>query len=217
MKKFILNWLSCWLYVITMLSGIILGITISNWQVWDLQTKLFAFATALLPLHVLEEWHFPGGFHVMYNLMKKSNKPDSYPMNQLTDMLTNFLGVIFGCVVLFIGVNPVFMVMQLFLCCAEIFGHTSGGIFSLKYFQGKRTIYNPGLLTTIFGYLPLAIGIIISFFVFKAPTFIEIIIALLCSMILGYFSLPLPEKLFKDLNTPYGFTWGDGYFSKFNK
>ena len=216
MKKFILTWLSCWLYVIVLISGIILGLTINNFQIWDLQTKLFAFATALLPLHVLEEWRFPGGFHVMYNLMKKSNKPDSYPMNQLTDMLTNFIGVIFGCVVLFVGVNPIFMVMQLFLCCAEIFGHISGGIFSLKYFKGKKTIYNPGLFTTIFGYLPLAILIIISFFTIKAPTISEIIIALISSLFLGYLSLPLPEKLFKDLSTPYGFNWGDGYFSKFN-
>ena len=52
-------WLSAWLYVITLIAGIILGAVFVNWNVWDLQTKTFAFATALLPLHVLEEWHFP--------------------------------------------------------------------------------------------------------------------------------------------------------------
>ena len=136
------KWLSCCLYVMIGISGIILGITFCKWSVWTLQDKIFAFATVLLPLHVLEEWYFPGGFHTMYNLMAKSDCLDRYPMNQMSDMWTNLIGVIFGCIVLTVGVSPFFCVMQLFLCCAEIFGHFSGGIFLKKTFKdkGKRTI-----------------------------------------------------------------------------
>lgn len=132
MKRIGKKWLSCWLYLMIGISGIILGITFCKWPVWTLQDKLFAFATALLPLHVLEEWYFPGGFHTMYNLMAKSDCPDRYPMNQMSDMWTNLIGVIFGCIVLAAGVSPFFCAMQLFLCCAEIFGHFSGGIFLKK-------------------------------------------------------------------------------------
>lgn len=132
------KWLSCWLYVMIAVTGIIIGIAICKWTDWTLQNKLFALATALLPLHVLEEWHFPGGFHTMYNLMAKSDCPDRYPMNQMSDMWTNLIGVIFGCVVLAVGVSPFFCVMQLFLCCAEIFGHFSGGIFLKKHLKIKE-------------------------------------------------------------------------------
>lgn len=145
MEKIGKKWLSCWLYVMVAVTGIIIGVTICKWTQWTLQDKLFAAATALLPLHVLEEWYFPGGFHTMYNLMAKSDCPDRYPMNQMSDMFTNLIGVLFGCIVLIVGVSPFFCVMQLFLCCAEVFGHFSGGIFLKKTFKGKgkRTIYSP--------------------------------------------------------------------------
>lgn len=212
-------WLSCWLYVITLISGIILGVTAAKWNVWDLQTKIFAFATALLPIHVLEEWRFPGGFHTMYNLMAGSEDVDRYPMNQLSDMWTNFIGVIFGCIVLSVGVNPFFAVMQLFLCAAEMFGHTNGGIFAYKKFRnaGKKTIYNPGLFTTVFGYLPVTIGLIVSFFKEQAPTWWQAVLAILCGMALGAFSLQGMEKICKDENSPYGYTWGNGYFERYLK
>ena len=190
-----------------------------NWSVWNVQTKLFASATALLPIHVLEEWHFPGGFHTMYNLMKGSDAAhtDRYPMNQLSDMWTNFIGVVFGCIVLLVGVNPVFLIMQLFLCCAEVVGHFTGGFFVLNRFKdkGKKTIYNPGLFTTIFGYIPIAVGIIMVFVNIQTPTAMEIIIGLLCSIILGAFSLKIVEKICMNENSPYRFTWGSGYFGKY--
>lgn len=216
MKKIGKLWLSIWLYVMALISGIIIGVTICNWQVWSLQETIFAFATALLPLHVLEEWYFPSGFHTMYNLMAKSSNPDRYPMNQMSDMFTNLIGVIFGCVVLVVGVNAFFCVMQLFLCCAEVFGHFSGGVYLYRQFKskGKRTLYSPGMATTIFGYIPIAVGIVVSFFTQSAPTVIEFIVAIVCGMLLGGVSLNLPEKLLKDENTPYAYTWGDGYLSK---
>lgn len=217
MKKIGKCWLDLWLYLMILVSGLVIGITICNWPVWSLQQKLFAVATALLPFHVLEEWHFPGGFHTMYNLMAKSSQPDSYPMNQMSDMLTNLIGMIFGCMVLLVGVNPFFCVMQLFLCCAEMFGHFSGGLFLYRRFKskGKRTVYSPGMVTTVFGYIPIAAGIVISFFTQSAPTVTELFFAIACGMVLGGLSLNLPEKLLKDENTPYGYTWGDGYLSKY--
>lgn len=217
MEKIGKKWLSCWLYVMIAVTGIIIGITICKWTQWTLQDKLFAAATALLPLHILEEWYFPGGFHTMYNLMAKSDCPDRYPMNRMSDMWTNLIGVIFGCVVLSVGVSPFFCVMQMFLCCAEVFGHFSGGVFLKKTFKdkGKRTIYSPGMFTTVFGYIPIAIGIIVSFFTQKAPTLSSFLLAVACGMVLGAVSLNVPEKLLKSKDTPYGFTWGDGYLSKY--
>ncbi len=219
MKKAGKLWLSVWLYMMVLVGGVIIGIAVCSRSVWGLQQMLFAAATALLPLHVLEEWHFPGGFHSMYNLMAGSDRPDRYPMNRMSDMWTNLIGVLFGCVVLVVGASPFFCVMQLFLCCAEVFGHFSGGVFLYRRFRGrgKRGIYSPGMATTVFGYIPVAVGIVISFFTQSAPTATEFILALVCGVVLGGLSLKLPEKLLKDENTPYGYTWGDGYLNKYTE
>ena len=69
MEKIMKKWLDCWIYVIIMVAGVVLDFLISDWKEVDMGTKLFSFATILLPVHVLEEWHFPGGFHTMYNTM----------------------------------------------------------------------------------------------------------------------------------------------------
>lgn len=217
MKKIGKFWLSIWLYLMIAVSGAIIGITVCKWREWGLQQKIFAAATALLPLHVLEEWHFPGGFHTMYNLMAGSDRKDCYPMNQMSDMLTNLIGVIFGCIVLIVGADPFFCVMQLFLCCAEVFGHFSGGVYLYRRFKnkGKRTIYSPGMTTTVLGYIPVAVSIIVSFFIESKPTLAEFMLAVLCGVLLGGVSLKLPEKILKDENTTYGYTWGDGYLDKY--
>lgn len=155
----------------------------------------------------------------MYNIMVNSDVPDRYPMNRLSDMFTNFIGVMFGIVVLCVGVNPVFLVMQLFLCVVEMFEHTKSGIFSYKRFkeQGKKTIYNPGLFTTVFGYLPVAVAIIVSFSKEAAPCWWQWIVGIVCGTVLGGISLKLPEKLTLDKNSPYAFHWGKGYFKKYVK
>lgn len=219
MKKINKLWLNCWLYVIVLISGIIIGALIFKWNDWSWETRLFALATALLPIHVLEEWRFPGGFHTMYNLMKKSDISmiDRYPMNQLSDMWTNFIGVIFGVVVLCIGVTPLFCMMQIFLCLAELYGHISGGIYSYKRFksQGKKTIYNPGLFTALFGYLPIMAGLVVALCLEMPPELYEYIIVLPCSLTLGIIALPLVEKICKNKNSPYAYDWGNGYFDKF--
>ncbi len=213
------GWLSCWLYVISGITGLILGLTFSHWNEWDLQTRIYALSAVLLPLHVLEEWHFPGGFHTMYNLMKGTDpeKADRYPMNQLSDMWTNFIGVVFSCIVLLVGVRPLFLLMELFICVAEIYGHTTGGIFLYRRYhdRGKKTIYSPGSATMLAGYLPLAIAIIVSFFLEQAPQGWEILLAIPCSLGLGWLSLPFAEKLCRDEESPYRFTWGDGYLARF--
>ena len=55
---------------------------------------VIAAISVLIPLHVIEEWVFPGGFHYHYNTVMKSKQLDRYPMSRLTDMLTNFIATI---------------------------------------------------------------------------------------------------------------------------
>lgn len=211
-------WLSLWLYAMTMVAGVLIGLVVANWEAWDAQTKLVALSTAMLSFHVLEEWRFPGGFHYMYNVMADSEKPDRYPMNQLSDMWTNTIGTIVGCLMLAIGVNPMFALMQCLQGVGELFAHTSAGIWALRRYrsQGKRTIYNPGLATSWLGYFPLCCAFVWTFFTQAAPTLVDVVGAVVAGGVLMAVSLPLMERICKDEDTPYAYDWGNGYFERFH-
>ena len=47
----------------------------------------------------------------MYNVFTDSKYPDPYPMNQLSDMWTNWIGMMVGCAILIIGVNPMIAII----------------------------------------------------------------------------------------------------------
>lgn len=83
-------------------------------------------------------------------------------MNRLTDMITNFGGVILGCIVLkFWGFcKPAGIAVMLF-SAFEVVIHIVIGITSMKTFgdYGMNTLYSPGLITSLFGFLPAVIGL----------------------------------------------------------
>lgn len=47
-----------------------------NWESWSTELKIVASVAALMPVHVIEEWVFPGGFHYQYNSLFRSTKLD---------------------------------------------------------------------------------------------------------------------------------------------
>lgn len=97
-------WLSVWLYVITAIGSVLMTLVVQNYRTWDLYITLATLTSITLVLHVLEEWRFPGGFFYMYNkIMAGSQQYDRYPMSQVTDMLTNFIPIIFCVIMLTIG------------------------------------------------------------------------------------------------------------------
>lgn len=215
-------WLKMWLYVIIILSTILGTYLIINFKNLDFMTIGVILSIISLTLHVFEEWKFPGGFFYMYNKKndkEKINRLDRYPMNQLTDMITNFVPILFGFVTVFININHIFSLMWLFLAVMEVFIHTKIGI-GLKHGYkeyGKKTIYNPGLFTSWFCFLPSAIIIIYSFFRIEMPSIIDFILAIILTLVMSFLVINLTENKLKDTNSPYYFSWGEGYFKKFTK
>ena len=221
MQKMIRRWLSVWLYVMTAIGGFLAALLICRWDVWPMHTTLAAAGMIALVLHVLEEWRFPGGFFYMYNLMHKSPESiaDRYPMSQLTDMMTNFVPVVFGCAMLAIGMPYVISLMWFLLSAMEVVVHTVAGFHCIRLFgsRGKKGIYNPGLLTSYFCFLPVLIGYIYSFMVYRAPTAAELILAVVCTLAMSYLIIHLPEARLKNEDSPYAYDWGRGYFEQFLK
>ena len=183
-----------WIKVGLVIALAALAAILVNWNRWGTDLKVIAAIAVLIPLHVVEEWVFPGGFHYQYNVVLcQSDKPNSYPMCRLSDMFTNLVTTVFYVVLAFIAVvrgnhvNPGMLMGTLAFSVLEVFAHTLMG--TKMYFRfrekGKTTItgIDWGICFGILGF-----------------------IGILCVL--------LPEKIIKDKDTPYYFE-SSGYFERF--
>lgn len=133
-------WLSIWLYVIAAIGGGIIMYLVLCYENLELYVILSALTTLVLILHVLEEWHIPGGFHYMYNkVMRDSKYPERYPMSQVTDMLTNFIPIIYCLVMLMIGMPYWAALTGAWLSIAEVFIHIGAGNQTRKALKEKES------------------------------------------------------------------------------
>ena len=157
----------------------------------------------------------------MYNLQHNAPEElaDRYPMSQLTDMITNFVPILFGCVMLAIGMPYFTSLMWFLLSAMEVVVHTMAGIHCIRRFgdRGKKTLYNPGLFTSYFCFLPVFVGYIYSFITDRVPTLMEGILAVASTLVMSYFVINLAEEKLKDKKSRYAYDLGYGYFEKFRK
>lgn len=216
METIINTWLAIWLYVMAAIA-IFLGVKIYiNRKTWDKVNIFCTLAVIVLVLHVLEEWVLPGGLHYSYNIDHGSAVLSRYPMNRLTDMITNFGGVILGCIVLkFWGFRKPAGVAIMLFSAFEVVIHIVIGITSMKTFgkYGMNTLYSPGLITSLFGFLPIVIALAKElFFSGKTrPTLKQWIMAIVAMFAFCFLLINLPEMILGDENSPYAFT-NRGYY-----
>lgn len=218
LQEIINIWLSVWLYVMAAIA-IVLGILVfRNRKKWSTLNILCTLAVIVLVLHVIEEWVLPGGLHYSYNIDHGSNILSGYPMNRLTDMITNFGGVVLGCVVLkFWGFKKPAGIAVMLFSLFEVVIHIVIGIGSLKTFgeYGMNTLYSPGLVTSLFGFLPVTIALAAHMFKpGNRPTVRQWIIAVVAMFGFCFLLINLPEMTLSDENTPYSFT-DRGYYEKY--
>lgn len=139
-------------------------------------------------------------------------------MNRLTDMITNFGGVLLGCIVLkFWGFRKPAGIAVMLFSAFEVVIHIVVGINSLQTFgeYGMNTLYSPGLITSLFGFLPAAIGLATHLFKKEnRASFKQWIMAVVAMFGFCFLLINLPEILLSDEHTPYTFT-NRGYYEQF--
>jgi hypothetical protein len=124
--------------------------------------SLLAFsASSLLVLnfiavlvHQFEEYSWPGGFPAVANMvLMPSAKPDRYPLNQNSSMVTNlifaygfYLLPVFFPHVIWLGLATV-----LIGAIVQFIGHAI--IVNMKL----RSFYSPGVAATVFGHIPIGV------------------------------------------------------------
>lgn len=221
MEKIIQGWLSVWLYVMAAI-GIVLGVRIwKNRKNWDKINILCSLAIIVLILHVLEEWALPGGLHYSYNIAHGSTQLSRYPMNRLTDMITNFGAVVLGCIVLKIwGFRKSAAIAVMMFSAFEVGIHVTIGIQDMETFDayGMNTLYSPGLITSLFGFLPICIGLAICIFKKKEsrPKPTQWIMAIVATAMLSFLLINLPEAILGKEDSIYEFT-NRGYYEQFGE
>lgn len=177
----------------------------------DIMKKFMILSFMALNIHQFEEYAFPGGFPMVMNMafMGETEVPDRYPLNKKSAFVCNvilvypiyILGIIFsqyywaGLAIMFFGV-------------AQIFVH--GIAFNKK----MGTIYNPGMASIVFLFIPLSI-----LYIAYITTNFDIglwnwIVALVLQPIVGMLCLMCPIKLMQDKNSLD--IWPEHETKKFN-
>lgn len=219
MENIIQGWLSIWLYVMVGIAVALFIKVYKNRQTWDKTNILCTLAVIVLVLHVIEEWALPGGLHYSYNIAHNSTLLSRYPMNRLTDMITNFGGVVLGCIVLkFWGFRKPAGIAVMLFSAFETVIHITIGIQDLGKFTpyGMNVVYSPGLVTSLFGFLPICVGLAVELFREKKnrPNIKQLIMAVVAMFGFCFLLINLPENLLGREDTPYEFT-NRGYYERF--
>ena len=213
-----------WIKVMCGIAAVMTLLILANWQNWCQGLKCIGAMAVLLPLHVIEEWLFPGGFHFQYNtFLQRSKLPDWYPMNRLSDMITNLGTTVMYAVIALIcaarggEVHPGLLLGSTIFCGLEVFAHTAMGTAAYFRFRssGKTTIYGPGSVTAYTGFAVLGV---IMFYELQttALTGRDWLAAALLIAAIGIGFVLIPESTLKTKSTAYYFE-NNGYYDRFPK
>ena len=154
-------------------------------------------------LHQFEEYRYPGYFPGMMNVaMFASAQPDRYPLNSNTALIVNvfvgwlsyFLAAVFGERIIWLGIAA------MLVSAGNLVAHTV--LFNLK----GRTVYNPGLLTAVFLFLPL-----VAYFAWLVlqghlATALDWLLGIGLGAVLNYVGILKLIEWLKDEETPYVFS-----------
>ncbi len=162
MKLFSIFCDKVWLYIVYVMAIVMIVVLIVNWATWDTPEKLICLLSIAIPMHIFEENTYPGGFFFMNNLNFGSKQPTVYPQNRATNMITN-LGAEIVFILLTLNatrLEVIVTVVVIFFGIVETINHAREGVAMYTRYKdrGKHTIYAPGLLTSIFPLLPMAIA-----------------------------------------------------------
>ena len=214
--KTVLKFLCRYWYNLGLIPGAIAaGVLALCWNSLDMLVKINLFSFIAIILHQFEEYGWPGGAPAMGNqmycsgkmpapmqkMLGSSDKPDRYPLNQLSALVTNcaatygfYLLPVFFPDVIWLGLAPILFGFLQFMM------HGVGGNVMLK----KR--YNPGLAAVVLGHIPIGIWYIHYITANGLATGFDWLIGFLYTM--AFFVLVvgvLTYKVLADRNSKYPF------------
>ncbi len=153
-------------------------------------------------LHQFEEYRYPGYFPGMMNaVMFSSRQPDRYPLNPQTALIVNvivgwlfyFLAAVLNEKAIWLGIATVLVSVGNFIA------HTF--LFNIK----GKTFYNPGMLTAVVLFMPLAIYFFSSVIQNSTSSLLDWVIGIVLGIALNVVGILKMIDWMKDENTHYIF------------
>ena len=156
----------------------------------ELVQKLLPATIAILFLHFFEEFGFPGGFPWMgMKVLMGSKEMNStkWNYNNLNSMFGNwsFLLPVYAAALVLPDVHFLLLAAMIF-SLLELVMHLI--LFNVK----QRTIYNPGLVTGVFGLAPISIYYFVNVFDKNFYVWSDYILAPLWCVVVFWFSFRSP-------------------------
>ena len=121
----------------------------------DIVQKILLASIAVLFLHFFEEFGFPGGFPWMgVKILLNSNEMNSakWNCNNLNSMFGNW-----SFLILVYALPLILSDVRFLLLAAMIFSLMELAMHLILFNVKRKTLYNPGMLTGVFGLAPIAI------------------------------------------------------------
>ncbi len=153
-------------------------------------------------LHQFEEYRYPGYFPGMLNsALYSSRRPDRYPLNTQTAFIVNvvigwllyLLAAVFNEKVVWLGIAAIM------ISVGNVIAHIF--LFNLK----GKTVYNPGMLTAIVFFLPLAVFFFGWVIQNHSASPLDWIVGIILGIALNYIGILKLIDWMKDENTLYAF------------
>jgi len=167
---------------------------------------IFSFMAMLI--HQVEEYGIPGGFPSINNMVsfKEKKAPDRYPFNANQVWISNvFLTYTFYIAAIIFPHLIWLAISQMVLGFLQFFAH---GIFINVRL---KSIYNPGLGSTIFLQYPIGIYYIWYVTTNNLASTTDFIIGIPCALIAGVLLFGLPILLLRNRESKYPFAEEEMY------
>lgn len=209
-----------WLHVLYLLGIVAWCALFVGWSSWSVPQRLVCLLVAMIPLHVFEENHLPGGFFFMNNIGQKSENPRMYPQNMFTNMYTNLGAEILVCILFFFvpKIEVIAVTVVIFFGIGEVAHHTMDGYHMYQRYHevGKRTLYGPGTIHSYVALLPMSVyGI--YYLSQNSFEWSDVIIGIVAMVVFIACFILLPFQISKRVKSEkYAFT-DIGYFDKYEK
>ena len=185
--------------------GMILGAFLVGYLLWSrpVGIELLLWLSLLsLFIHQVEEYRFPGYFPGMINSwLFSSQRPERYPLNSQTSLVVNvgvgwcsyFLAALFGTDCLWLAIATILVSV------GNIFAHTF--VFNRK----GKTHYNPGLLTSLVLFLPIAVLFFTTIIREERASLVDWIVGIVLGFVLNYIGIVKLIDWMKNEDSPYVF------------
>ena len=171
------------------------------WNELVLLQKLLILNFIAVLVHQFEEYSWPGGFPAVMNMVLfRSEKPDRYPLNQNNSMAGNLVFAYGFYMIPIFFPNAIWLGLAPVLCglTYQLLGH------AIYVNIRIRSFYSPGVITNVFGWLPIGViyihHIIVNNLINMWGWLLAVVWAVVFSLIFY-----LVEKLLEDINSPYPF------------